>query len=114
MTRLRTEFEPLRAQLLARHPCVTLMEAITEVRNEETRLLDAGLLQYSSVLAVGSPSSWSLAPPSVPSSTTPPSSMAPSPGNGGGKGLQCDYCGRSGHVEAFCYRKRKAQARRSS
>jgi hypothetical protein len=32
-------------------------------------------------------------------------------------GLHCDHCGRDGHVEAFCYRKKKAQkaqARRSS
>jgi hypothetical protein len=28
-------------------------------------------------------------------------------------GLHCAHCGRNGHVEAFCYRK-KAQARRSS
>jgi hypothetical protein len=24
-------------------------------------------------------------------------------------GLHCDNCGRDGHVEAFCYRKKKAQ-----
>jgi hypothetical protein len=32
-------------------------------------------------------------------------------------GLNCDHCGYDGHVEAFCYRKKKAQkaqARRSS
>jgi hypothetical protein len=34
LTQLRDEFEPLRAQLLARHPCVSLMDALAEVRNE--------------------------------------------------------------------------------
>ncbi|WVZ84335.1 hypothetical protein U9M48_031376 [Paspalum notatum var. saurae] len=27
----------------------------------------------------------------------------------GGGGLHCDYCGKDGHVKAFCYRKKKAQ-----
>jgi hypothetical protein len=39
LTRLRDEFEPLRAQLLARCPCVSLMDALADVR-----LCDAGLL----------------------------------------------------------------------
>jgi hypothetical protein len=38
LTRLRDEFEPLRAQLLAHHPCVSLMDALAEVHNEETHL----------------------------------------------------------------------------
>jgi hypothetical protein len=29
-------------------------------------------------------------------------------------GLHCAHCGRDGHVESFCYRKKKAQAHRSS
>jgi hypothetical protein len=44
LTRLRDEFEPLHAQLLVRDPCVALMDALAEVRNEETRFQDAGLL----------------------------------------------------------------------
>jgi hypothetical protein len=44
MTRLRDEFEPLRAQSLARCPYVSLMDALTEVHNEEVRLRDVGLL----------------------------------------------------------------------
>jgi hypothetical protein len=44
LTRLRDEFEPLRAQLLPHHPCVSLMDALAEVRNEETHLQDAGPL----------------------------------------------------------------------
>jgi hypothetical protein len=34
LAQLRDEFEPLRAQLLAHHPCVSLMDALAEVRNE--------------------------------------------------------------------------------
>jgi hypothetical protein len=41
LTRLRDEFEPLCAQLLAHRPYVSLMDALTEVRNEEVRLRDA-------------------------------------------------------------------------
>jgi hypothetical protein len=44
LTRLHDEFEPLRAQLLARRPYVSLMDALIEVRNEEVRLHDADLL----------------------------------------------------------------------
>jgi hypothetical protein len=51
LTWLCDEFEPLRAQLLARHPCVSLMDALVEIRNEETRLQNANLLWFSSVLA---------------------------------------------------------------
>jgi hypothetical protein len=51
LTRLCDEFESLYAQLLARRPYVSLMDALAEVRNEETHLCDAGLLQSSTVLA---------------------------------------------------------------
>jgi hypothetical protein len=44
LSRLRDEFESLRAQLLARHPYVSLMDALAEVRNEEVRLRNVGLL----------------------------------------------------------------------
>ncbi|WVZ48897.1 hypothetical protein U9M48_000291 [Paspalum notatum var. saurae] len=107
LTRLRDEYEPLRAQLLARHPFVSLIDALTDVRNEETRLRSAGLLPSVSALAAHSaPSRPAVAPPSLPSSATAPS---PSARGGGGGGLHCDYCGKDGHVEAFCYRKKKAQ-----
>jgi hypothetical protein len=109
LTRLRDEFEPLRAQLLARHPCVSLMDALASVRNEETRLRVAGLLQSSSVLAAPSSSSRTTA-----ASPTPPSSVAPPSAPGGRGGLHCDYYDKDGHVEAYCYRKKKAQDRRSS
>ena len=44
LSRLRDEFEQLRAQLVSRVPCFSLMEALTAVRNEELRLRSAGLL----------------------------------------------------------------------
>jgi hypothetical protein len=73
------------------------MDAQAEVHNEETRLQDAGLLQISSVLAA----------PSV----------APSAARSVSTSLHYDHYGRDGHVEAFCYMKKKAQkaqAHRSS
>jgi hypothetical protein len=41
LTRLRYEIEPLRAQLLAHHPCVSLMDAPAKARNEENLLQEA-------------------------------------------------------------------------
>uniref|UniRef100_A0A0A9DF52 Retrovirus-related Pol polyprotein from transposon TNT 1-94-like beta-barrel domain-containing protein n=1 Tax=Arundo donax TaxID=35708 RepID=A0A0A9DF52_ARUDO len=76
------------------------MDALAAIRNEETRLHTAGLLQSSSALAVRSP-----APPPTASSSVAPSSRA-----GGSDGLHCKYCDKDGQVEDFCYRKKKAQA----
>jgi hypothetical protein len=102
-TRLRDEFEPLRTQLLSHHPFVSLMDALAEVHNEETRLQDTDLLQVSSVLVARS----SVARPAAPvSSACPP--VALSIARGASTGLHCDNCGRDGHVGAFCYRKKKA------
>jgi hypothetical protein len=102
LTRLCDEFEPLRAQLLARHPCVSLMDTLVEVRNEETRLQDDGLLWVPSVLAARS-SLVLLLPCHQPAT------------HGASTGLHCDHCGRDGHMKDFCYRKKKAhKARRSS
>ena len=115
LTRLRDEFEPRRAQLLARHPCVSLMEALAEVRSEETRLHAAGLLQYSSVLAArSSPSAPRSSSSSAATPPVVPSSVAPLSGSRtGGSVLECSHCGKEGHVEAYCYRKRKDQRARS-
>jgi hypothetical protein len=44
LAQLHDEFEPLRAQLLARRPYVSLMDALAEIRKEEIHLRDAGLL----------------------------------------------------------------------
>jgi hypothetical protein len=94
LTRLHDEFEPLRAQLLARRPYVSLMDALAGVHNEEIRFRDAGLLQSTTVLAaLSSAGRSSFARP---------------------VGLHCDHCGHDGHVEAFCYRKKNPQAHRSS
>jgi hypothetical protein len=38
LTWLRDESEPLRAQVLARHPYVSLMDALAKICNEETHL----------------------------------------------------------------------------
>jgi hypothetical protein len=114
LTRLCDEFKPLRAQLLARHPYVSLMDALTEVRNEEVHLRDAGLLQSATVLvARSSASRSSSARPtaSVPLASPP---VVPPTTCGESSGLQCAHCGHDGHVEAFCYRNLKAQAHCSS
>jgi hypothetical protein len=90
-----------------------LIDALAEVRIEETRLCDAGLLQSATVLVDRSSSARLAAhvPPASPP-VVPPSARDES------VGLHCDHCGRDGHVEAFCYSKKKAQAqaqaRRSS
>jgi hypothetical protein len=80
------------------------MDALADVRNEEVRLRDAGLLQSATVLvARSSASRSSSARPiaSVPLASPPV--------------VHCAHYGRDGHVETFCYRKKKAQkaARRS-
>jgi hypothetical protein len=106
LTRLHDEFEPLCAQLLPRHPCVSLMDAIAEVHNEETRLHDAGLLRVSSVLAARS----LVARPAAP---MPPASPpgASSTAHGASTGLHCDHCGRDGHVDAFAIRRKLTRLR---
>jgi hypothetical protein len=59
LTRLRDEFEPLHAQLLARRPYVSLMDALAEVHNEEVHFRDAGLLQSATILVAHSSASRS-------------------------------------------------------
>jgi hypothetical protein len=117
LTRLHDEFEPLRTQLLARRPDVSFMDAIAEIHNEETRLCDAGLLQSATVLTACSSAGRSLsARPAAPVPLASPPVVPPT-ARDESVGLHCDHCGRDGHVEAFCYKKKKAQkaqARRSS
>jgi hypothetical protein len=101
---------------------VSLMDALAEVRTEETCLRDAGVLQSSTVLVVrslASRSSTVLAARSLASHSSSARPAAPVPlasppvvlsaAHGESVGLHCDHCGRDGHVEAFCYRKKKAQ-----
>jgi hypothetical protein len=114
LTQLRDEFEPLRTQLLAHRPYVSLMDALTEVHNEEVHLRDAGLLQYATVLAAcssASRSSSACPTASVPLASPP---VVPPTAHGESGGIHRAHCGRDGHVEAFRYRKKKAQAHRSS
>jgi hypothetical protein len=117
LTRLRDEFEPLHAQLFAHRPYVSLMDALVDLRNEEVRLRDADLLQSATVLTARSSASCSSsARPtvSVPLASPP---VVPPAARGESGGLHSAHCGRDGHVEAFCYRKKKgqkAQARHSS
>ena len=54
LSRLRSEFEPRRAHLLARGR-VPISEILAELRAEETRLRSAGLLVVPSVLAARAP-----------------------------------------------------------
>jgi hypothetical protein len=90
------------------------MDALAEVCNEEVRLRDAGLLQSATVLAARSSASRSSSarPTASVSLASPP--VVPPAARGESGGLHCAHCGRDGHVEAFCYRKKKDQARRSS
>jgi hypothetical protein len=70
LSRLRKEFEPRRAQLLARGR-VPLSEVLSELWAEETRLRGAGLLEILSVLAARGPP-LSSAPSTRPRSSVPP------------------------------------------
>jgi hypothetical protein len=93
------------------------MDTLTEVRNEEFCLCDAGLLQSATVLAACSSTgrSSSTRPAAPVLLASPP--VVPPAARGESVGLHCDHCGRDEHVEVFCYRKKeaqKAQAHRSS
>jgi hypothetical protein len=90
------------------------MDALTEVRSEEVRLRDASLLQFATVLVAHSSASHSSSAhptASVPLVSHP---VVPPAAHGESSGLHCAHRGRDGHVKVFCYRKKKAQARRSS
>jgi hypothetical protein len=90
------------------------MNALAEVRNEEVHLHDAGLLQAATVLAARSSASRSSSarPTALVPLASPP--IVPPAARGKSGGFHCAHCGRDGHVEAFYYRKKKAQARCSS
>jgi hypothetical protein len=106
LTQLCDEFDPLRAQLLALCPYVSLMDALTEVHNEEIHLRDASLLQSATVLAARSSTghSSSARPVAPVSPASPP--VVPPTAHGESVGLHYDHCSCDGHVEAFCYRKK--------
>jgi hypothetical protein len=106
LTQLRDEFEPLCAQLLARRCYVFLMDALAEVRNEEVRLRDAGLLQSATVLAARSSTGHSSSAHPAASVPLAPPLVVPPTAHGESGDI---HCGHDGHVEAFCYRKKKSQ-----
>jgi hypothetical protein len=90
LSRLRKEFEPRCAQLFARGR-VSLLEALSEIRAEETRLRGVGLLEVPYVLVARAPA-------------TPCAS--------GGEGrprahLHCGYCEKDGHPESDCFKKQR-------
>ncbi|SPT18243.1 unnamed protein product [Triticum aestivum] len=115
LSRLRSEFEPRRAHLLAGGR-VPISEVLAELRAEETRLRFAGLLAVPLVLAVRAP---------VPSARLTAPSLVPTPLGGVGrppyaeKGRSrrdtfCDYCSRPSHPESDCRQKQRNQRRSSS
>jgi hypothetical protein len=79
------------------------MDTLAKVPNEETRLCDAGFLQYATILAARSSSTRSAAHVLLAS----PLVVRPV-ARGETVGLHCDHYGQDRHVEAFCYRKKKA------
>jgi hypothetical protein len=88
------------------------MDALANIHNKEIRLRDADLLQSATVLAARSSAGRLPAPVPLASPL-----VIPSAAHGESVGFHCDHCGRDGHVEAFCYRNKKAQKaqpRRSS
>jgi hypothetical protein len=93
------------------------MDALVEVRNEEIHLRDAGLLQSATILAARSSTGRSSSAHPVASMPLASPPVVPPAARGESGGLHCDHCDCDGHVEAFCYRKKKAkkaQTHRSS
>uniref|UniRef100_A0ACD5UKF8 Uncharacterized protein n=1 Tax=Avena sativa TaxID=4498 RepID=A0ACD5UKF8_AVESA len=103
-SQLRKEFEPRRAQLLARGR-VPLSEVLAELRAEETRLRGAGLLEVPSILAAHGPpvlpaSSRSLAPPLL---SAPPAQGQRQSQQPRGSRPPCAHCGKPGHDISGCW-----------
>ncbi|KAK1652815.1 hypothetical protein QYE76_070620 [Lolium multiflorum] len=108
------EFEPRRAQLLARGR-VPLSEVLAELRAEETRLRGAGLLAVPSALAArgppvpsarGSPvPSASLRSPAPPLLSTPPVQGQSQSQQPRGPRPPCAFCGKAGHDVSGCWRR---------
>jgi hypothetical protein len=97
LSRLRPEFETVRAQLLTHRPRPSLLEALLELRAEETRLRARSVshtLTQPSVLAA------------TPPQASPPPSQ-PSPMVAGVPSIQCGYCKLYGHEEKDCHKKQR-------
>jgi hypothetical protein len=82
------------------------MEALVEIRNEEIHLRDAGLLQSGTVFAARSSAGRSSSACSAAPVPLASSLIVPPAARGESGGMHCDC---DGHVETFCYRKKKAQ-----
>jgi hypothetical protein len=110
LSRLRKEFEPRCAQLLARGR-VPISEVLSELRAEETRLRGAGFLEVPSVLAArGAPPSpaplpqlRSPAPPILPTHQGQHQSQHQQPhGQDRCPTRHCTYFNRDGHIASSC------------
>jgi hypothetical protein len=89
--------------LLAGRPYVSLMDTLAEVRNEESRLRDACLLRFATVLAArSSVGRFSSTHPATPVLVASAPIVLPA-ARGESSGLHRDHCGHDRHVEAFCY-----------
>lgn len=93
--------------MLARHPRVTMVEALTDIRSEEIHLREAGILPPpSSVLAVRPEASSVSSKSSTTPSFTSPARTSPVVSSTSSH-LHFTYCDKDGHVESFCFRKKK-------
>ncbi|XP_044981335.1 uncharacterized protein LOC123448486 [Hordeum vulgare subsp. vulgare] len=108
LARLRSEFEPWHAHLLARGR-VPITEVLAELRAEETCLRSAGLLAVPSVLAVRAPV------PSAPPLLPTPAGVALFILRRADRAViqSCGYFSRSGHPETDCRQKQRDQRRSS-
>lgn len=104
MSRLRKEFEPRRANLLARG-CIPISEVLSKLHAGDTRLRGAGLLEIPSVLTAQAPATPSVAP-LVSRSNSPP--LPPTSCGVEGRPRtrsHCGYCDKDGHPESNCFKK---------
>jgi hypothetical protein len=84
--------------LLTRRPRPSLMEAMPELRAEETRLRAGGVSRVPP-----QPSVLAATPPQV---SSPPSQSSPAV-SGAPSGVQCGYCKLYGHEEKDCRKKQR-------
>jgi hypothetical protein len=85
------------------------MDALVEVHNDEIHLCDADFLQSATVLVARSLAGHSLSARSAAPVPLASPLVVPPATHGESGELHCDHCGSDRHVEAFCYRKKKAQ-----
>jgi hypothetical protein len=109
LSRLRPEFEPSRAQLIARGR-IPLSVVLSELRVEETRLRGAGLLDVPFVLATRAPTVLATAPGPSHSSAppllaTPPDGMGRSSSGSGGRPFQSGGRSRPTRIQCGYYQK---------